>query len=272
MTRRLIVNADDLGLHPGINAGILDAHQNGIVTSASLSANGAALEDALAAARAAPGLAVGVHLTLVGERPVAPAAELPTLAPEGRLPGYFTALFGRLLLGRIRLAEIERELAAQVARVVDAGVAVSHLDSHQHVHLHPALLPVVARLARRFGIGAVRAAREVRALSGVRPALLAAFASRASRRLRGDGLRTPDACVGLAHSGRLDGARLAAVLATLPEGTSELVCHPGSGDAAISARYPWGFRWDEETRALCRPGLREELAAAGVRLVSYRDL
>jgi predicted glycoside hydrolase/deacetylase ChbG (UPF0249 family) len=266
------VNADDLGLHPGINAGILKTHREGIVTSASLSPNGACFEEAVRLAKATPSLAVGIHLTLVGEAPLSDPAAIPTLAPDGRLPHYFTTLFRRLLLGRISKDEIERELSAQVARAVDAGVRVSHLDSHQHVHLHPTLLPIVMRVARRFGIGAVRAARRVFALSGIRPALVSLFSRRAAASLRAGGLRTPDACLGLAETGGLDAPRLARLLAELPAGTSELICHPGLDGAAIARFYPWGFRWDEEARALTEPGLRDALAARGVALVSYREL
>lgn len=163
-------------------------------------------------------------------------------------------------------------MAAQVARAVDAGIKVSHLDSHQHVHLHPTLLPITMRVARRFAIGAVRAAREVFALSGIRPALLSLFARRAAGRLRANELRTPDACLGLAETGSLDEQRLAQVLAALPEGASELVCHPGIGGEAIARDYPWGFHWDDETRALTQPGLRERLIERGVVLISYREL
>jgi len=131
---------------------------------------------------------------------------------------------------------------------------------------------VVIRVASHFGVRAVRAAREVFALSGVRPALLWVFSRRAASRLRRHGLRTPDACLGLAETGGLDAVRLDALLAALPEGVSELVCHPGEGDAAISRDYPWGFHWDEETRALTAPGPRERLAKDGVVLVSYREL
>ncbi len=269
---RLIVNADDFGLHAGINAGIIKAHREGIVTSASLSPNGACFEEALGLARGAPSLAIGIHLTLVGEPPLTPAREIPTLAPDGKLPHYFTTLFRRLLLRRIAPHEIERELSAQVARAVDAGVRVSHLDSHQHVHLHPALLPIVMRVARRFGVGAARAARQVNAFSGIRPALVSLFSMRAAASLREGGLRTPDACVGLAETGGLDSARLGRLLRRLPAGTSELVCHPGLDGAAIARAYPWGFRWDEEAQALTQPGLRDALAASGVALISYREL
>lgn len=242
------------------------------MTSASLSTNGAAFEDAVALARASPSLAVGVHLTLVGEPPVSDPKTLPTLAPGGRLPHYFTLLFGRLLLGRVDPAEIERELVAQVSRAADAGVAVSHLDSHQHVHLHPTLAPIVAGVARRFGIRAVRAARRIVGRGALRPLLLAPFSRLAAARFRKDLLRTPDACLGLRETGKLDEARLLDLLNRLPPGTSELVCHPGSDDQAIGRDYAWGFQWDEERRALTSPSVKAKLQANRIALISYRDL
>ena len=270
--RRLIVSGDDLGLHPGINAGVVRCHREGIVTSASLCANGGAFEDAVTALRGAPDLDVGVHLTLVGEAPLLPKGSLPTLAPEGRLPPHFGALFLRLTLRRVRMAEVEEEMTAQVARARDAGLRVTHLDSHQHVHLHPALLPAVLRVARRFGIGAVRAAARSVSGSGLRPGLIGLVSKLGSRRLRAAGVRTPDTLVGLAETGRLDEARLRAVVAALPEGTSELVCHPGAGDGAIASAYGWGFRWDEEAAALTAPAVRETLRREGIQLIAYRDL
>jgi hopanoid biosynthesis associated protein HpnK len=266
------VSGDDLGLHPGINAGVVRGHREGIVTCASLCANGAAFEDAVLALRAAPDLDVGVHLTLVGEAPLLSPDRLPTLAPDGRLPDHFGGLFLRVMLGRIREAEIEEEMSAQVARARDAGLRVSHLDSHQHVHLHPALLPVVLRVARRFGIGAVRAAARVGPWRRFRPALVGLAARLGRGRLRAAGVRTPDSLVGIAETGRLDEAGLRAVVAALPEGTSELVCHPGSGDGAIASAYGWGFRWDEETAALTGAAVRETLRREAVQLIAYRDL
>jgi hopanoid biosynthesis associated protein HpnK len=270
--KRLIVCADDLGLHPGINAGILECHRKGIVTSASISPSGQAFEEACGLLRGAPQLDLGVHLTLVGEAPVSSPATLPTLAPEGRFPRDYAVLFRRLLLRRVREEEVERELVAQVARVRDAGIAVSHLDGHQHVHLHPALLPVVIRVAQRFGVKALRAASRVIPMTGMKPALIALFARRGVNRVRRAGLKTPDVFLGLADTGRLDVARLLRLLGRLPPGTSELVCHPGAGDASIAAAYPWGFRWDAEAAALTSPAVREALGRERIQLLAYRDL
>ena len=270
--RRLIVSGDDLGLHPGINAGVVRCHLEGIVTSASLCANGAAFDDALAALRGAPDLDLGVHLTLVGEAPLLAAGSLPTLARDGRLPADFRSLFFRLMLGRIRMSEVEAEMAAQVGRARDAGLRVTHLDSHQHVHLHPALLPAVLGIARRFGIGAVRAPSRSVSGAGLRPALIGLASRLAARRLRAADVRTPDTLVGIAETGGLDEARLQVVVSSLPEGTSELVCHPGAGDGPIAAAYAWGFRWDAEAAALTAPAVRETLRREAVQLIAYRDL
>jgi hopanoid biosynthesis associated protein HpnK len=270
--KRLIVSGDDLGLHPGINAGVLHCHREGIVTSASLCPNGAAFQDALLGLRGAPDLDVGVHLTLVGEKPALPAEKLPTLAPGGRLPPDFKALFLRLALRRVRASEIEEEMTAQVARARDAGVRVSHLDSHQHVHLHPAVLPIVLRVARRFGIGAVRASPRMSAPRSVRSALLTLASRAAAGRMRAAQVRTPDVLVGIAETGRLDEALLLALVAALRDGASELVCHPGAGDGAIGAAYEWGFRWDGEAAALTSPRVREAVRREGVRLIAFADL
>jgi hopanoid biosynthesis associated protein HpnK len=272
MSRRLIVNADDLGLHEGINAGIVRSHHEGIVTSASLCTNGAAFADAVKKLRDAPRLGIGIHLTVVGsETPL--VADLPTLAPRGRLPHTFALLFRDLAMGRVRRSEIAAEMAAQVERAADAGLQVTHLDSHQHVHLHPALLPIVIEVAQRFGIRALRAARRVSPIRGLKAALIGMLSWPASARVRLAGLKTPDTFVGAGDSGRLDEARLSRLIEALPAGTSELLCHPGTGTDTIAAAYPdWGFRWDDEARALTAPGIREGLRRAGVTLTSYREL
>ncbi len=269
--RRLIVNADDLGLHARIDAGILRSHRDGIVTSASISPNGASFVEAAAAARAS-GLPVGIHLTLVGEAPVSAPEAVPSLAPAGRLPPGYRDLFRRLLLGRVRRPELERELEAQVARARDAGLEITHLDSHQHVHLHPALLPLTLALARRFGIPAVRAAPWVWPVDGIRTLTVALLMRRAAGCARREGLRVPDMAMGIAETGGLREERLVQILEHLSAGTSVLVCHPGSADAEIDAAYGWHFHWDDETRALTSPAVREILRRRTIQLIDYRDI
>jgi hopanoid biosynthesis associated protein HpnK len=270
--KRLIVNADDLGLHDGMNEGILHAHLAGIVTSASIVTNGDAFNHACRALGRAPDLDLGVHLTLVGEAPLSFLDRVRGLAPNGRLPRTYGVLFRRLFLARIPEEELRIEIEAQIARARDAGLALSHLDSHQHVHLHPAVFPIVMRAAQRFGIRAVRAARNVVSIRQPRAAILAPFARRARRQARHADLAAPDTFLGMAETGRLDENRLLNLIRRIPRGDSELVCHPGLGNDEISTTYGWGFDWDKETKALTSANVREAIESAGILLVRYIDL
>ena len=153
--KRLIVNADDFGLHAAVNHGIRDAYSGGIVTSTSLMAVGAAFDEAVAIARDCPELGVGVHLTLVGARPVA-SAVASLVDGKGDFCASYPVFLRRYLQGTIRRDEVARELAAQIEKVTQAGIRPTHLDSHQHLHVVPGISAIVLDLARRFAIPAVR--------------------------------------------------------------------------------------------------------------------
>jgi len=157
VVRRLVVNADDLGLTVGVNDGIFDAHDHGILTSASLFAGAPATSDAIRRARGRPSLGVGVHLALVDGTPTLPPRRVPTLvADDGRFRRSWKPFIVACLRGRVSLAEVELELTAQVDRLRSAGVRLTHLDAHKHVHAYPPVFAIVARLAGRFGIPVVR--------------------------------------------------------------------------------------------------------------------
>ena len=239
--RALIVNGDDFGLTPGVNAGILDAHVRGILTSASLFANAPATEDAIQIARRTPTLGVGCHLTLVDGQPTLPASLLPTLAPAGRFHSTWTAFIRGAAMGRIAQREVERELEAQIDRIRSAGVQATHLDAHKHVHTFPPVFAIVARLARRFGIRAIRipcespparlAARYAFVAGANRQAIenlaLAPWAWRDRRVLTREGVPPAAHFRGRVLTGLLTSRSLQGVLRSLPEGVSELMTHPG---------------------------------------------
>ena len=154
--KQLIVNADDFGYTCGVNRGIVDAYRTGILTSASLMANGAAFEDAVERAKAEPGLDVGCHVNLVEGLPLSPSAEIPHLVgPEGRFHSA-SGLALRLVANTIPVVELERECMAQVEKLHRAGIRPSHLDTHKHTHLHPRVASVLARMAQHFSIGWIR--------------------------------------------------------------------------------------------------------------------
>jgi len=250
MQRRLIVTADDVGLHPGMTEGAIHSHREGIVTACSIVANGVAFEDAVARLREVPSLDVGVHLTLVEERPLTAM----------RFPRKYTSFVPLYVLRAISLRAIERELRAQIERVLAAGLRVTHLNGHQHLHLLPRIFAVVMRLANEYGIGYVRIVDDHGSASRRLP--IAALSS-LGRRARNE--KTNDRTIGVADAGHL---RDVAPLLDHIEGVTELVTHPGVGVSG----YAWGYDWEEETRALCDPRLRAELAARGIELTSPRGL
>jgi predicted glycoside hydrolase/deacetylase ChbG (UPF0249 family) len=272
---RLIVNADDLGLHPALDGGILRAHREGIVTSATVLVTGPSAPEAVARARA-QGLALGVHLALSTRLPpAAPASQVPTVAPGGRLrPGW--AAFARDWLGgRVRREELERELAAQVARARALGAEVDHLDAHQHLHLLPGVRPLVEALARREGL-ALRWPDRLPRLGwlrapgpAVKTTLLAVLARLAPR--PAPGVRRVSAG-GVFEAGRLDEPALLALLAALPPGDFELGCHPGEGRPQVPEDPRWTYGWQAELEALTSPRVRARLEALGVELTTYGAL
>ena len=280
--RRLIVNADDFGLHAAVNRGILTAHTEGIVSSTSLMAGGAAFDDAVRIARHCPQLGVGVHLTLVGARPVLPVAEVSSLLDEaGDFYGSYPLFIKRFLRGKIRLAEVERELAAQIDRVRMAGIQPSHLDSHQHLHVLPGIGGLVLDLARRFSIRAIRIPAEPVAFIGATPATVGRLAGRGGLTMLANlfrqhaaaaGIRTSDHFFGMLAGGQLTEPALLAILRRLPPGDSELMTHPGFADESLADAFRWDYQWDAERQALTAPAVRALLAERQIRLISFREL
>jgi chitin disaccharide deacetylase len=276
--KHLIVNADDLGLTPGVNRGILRAFQNGIVTSASLLVTGSAFEEAVALARQNPELDIGLHLTLVEERAALPPEALPTLVDKtGRLPGTKGEFFKRALLGRISWDEVEREIATQIARFQQTGLRLSHLDSHQHLHMFPPVFQIVTRLTRGMDHVWIRnSAGPWRKLPGVRTGqwfqrLGLNLACLWARGLHNPpGLQMPDGMYGFEVGGSLTRSALEQILREIPDGLYELSCHPGEGDKETCARYGhWGYRWAEELEALTAPETRSLLQEQKIALTSF---
>jgi len=270
---RLIVNADDFGSSAAVNAGVERACRDGVVTSASLVAGGSAFADALARLDGLPQLGVGVHLTLAGGRAVAPPASAPTLiAEDGSLPRNAYAFARAHVSGKIANADVRTELAAQLARVRDAGVRVTHVDGHLHLHQFPGVAPLVVELAREFGVGAARRSRcrlwpAGRRWLGRQVALRCcaeAFGRLAARA----GLKMPDGLEGQAWAGALTAERLIEMVEKLAPGTWELVCHPATANATGDEAYDRAG----ELAALTAPALREACEERGVRLINFAAL
>lgn len=275
MNRLLIVNADDYGLTPAVSRGILRAHREGIVTSTSVLAIAPGFPEASAWLSETPSLGVGVHLAAVGEDPpLLPAARVPSLVDrDGHLPPSWKHFLLHALSGRIRPADLESEFAVQIERVLALGVPVTHVDTHQHLHLWPEVREAVLRLARRFGIRGIRIPRSsARRILGLGVTL---FSAPLRRRARQEGLRFPDATVGFDEAGRMGRARLARAIDRLAHSTAqtaEIIVHPGEAHDPDRERYAWNYRWEEELAALVDGKARAHLERAGFRLGTFADL
>jgi chitin disaccharide deacetylase len=280
-TPYLIVNADDLGISSSVNRAIFEGHDHGVITSASLMATGAAFDEAVLGAKARPGLGVGVHLVLHDEKPILPPERIPDLVgADGRLKPLGSVVRS-LILGRIPVAQAEAEYAAQIERVIAAGIRPTHFDSHCHLHAFPALGRVVHALGKRYGITCARRP-ELDSLSefiGAPPsryplALLITLSHKLAHLRLGDALRMPDDFIGLGRSGDLDSGWVVRAVASLAPGrVSELMVHPSDGTDAGDPHGDHGpAKRRVEFESVTSPLVRAALEKRGVKLVDYRFL
>ncbi len=278
---RLIVNADDLGLSEPINEGIFLAHRRGLVTSASIMTVGKAFDHAVERLTDVPYLDIGVHLTLVAEEPL--IRRNTTLINGGnRFPKDIGAFLMAYLTRGIRLEDIRREWIAQIEKALDRGISVTHMDSHQHVHVLPGIAEVARELADRYKIPFIRIPsetfqgymlqdlRNIRRLMG--EVALKTFCLMVPREsaLQGNGL-IPH-FLGFFFGGRLDSEGLKRILtSTKPGETYELMCHPGFAPTEPEYRQ-WHYRHEGELMTLASPKLRSELETNGIHLCRFWDL
>ncbi|MDU2065885.1 MAG: ChbG/HpnK family deacetylase [Sporomusaceae bacterium] len=281
--KRLIVNADDFGLHPLVNAGIVEGHKAGCITSTSLMPGGAAFTEAVALAKEIPDLGIGIHLTLVGgEKPLCQPEEIPSLVAENNC---FAADYGSFLqkyfTGKIRRKEIEIELRAQVEKAMASGLSITHIDSHQHMHVVPGIVDIVIRLAQEYEIKAVRIPSESYFFFGKYPCSLGRFLGRGALSLLAKqsryayakaGLSQPDHFFGMLAGGSLLPEYFLEILKSLPEGTSEIMIHPGKENQKLSNNYPWRYHWQDELAAVLQEENRLLLAKNNIELISFKEL
>ena len=274
--KSVIFTADDFGLADALNGAVALAHRKGLLACASLMAAGPRTQEALSLARTLPGLCLGVHLTLIQGRAVLAPEAVPLLVDSrGFFPHNPVATGWRYFCQPRLWPEIRRELAAQIEVVLEAGLRVWHLNGHLNLHLHPSIFPVVADLAREYGIPAVRLAREdwrttlALAPDGPLPkiaqGLIFAWLSRRAERIaRAAGLVFNDHLFGLTNDGRMTEAHVTGLVDRLQPGVTEIYCHPGLSPDPELTRWAPRYRRREELAALLSPRLKAALAAAGL--------
>jgi predicted glycoside hydrolase/deacetylase ChbG (UPF0249 family) len=268
--KQLIVNADDFGFTRDVNLGIVHAYTQGILTATTLMANGREFDHAVSLSREHPALDIGCHLVLIGES---------SLLPGGRvLPSGVQQLVAAVALRRIAPYD---ELKPQVEKILDAGIRATHLDTHKHTHLLPPVLDAVARLSEEFRIPWVRRPFDF-PMSGSKGVPWAKQLTSRSfgvmrrhfhGKLASHGCRTTDHFAGFQITGRFQSRQLIQLLHSLPDGSTEFMCHPGFCTSELRAaptRLKESRR--EELDALTTPEVRQTVGQLGISLVRYADL
>ncbi len=281
--RRLIVNADDFGLTSGVNRGIVEAHERGIVTSATLMACGAKFQEAVDMASRNPRLSVGCHVLLVDASPALELQQVSSLATGNsgapRFRNSLVSFAGLAIARRLGEDQIEAEITAQIRKLQGAGIHVSHLDSHKHTHMFPPVFRPMLRAAKKCGVSAVRNPFEPLFFAGTQNwkrrfqlGILRSFRTTFRKALEESGLRTPDGCVGIVATGGLTRQTFRHLIKDLPEGTWEFVSHPGYNDAELDGiKTRLRHSRENELAILTSTETKELLQRERIELISYRE-
>lgn len=278
--RYIIINADDFGRHAEINRAVEEGLVHGCLRSATVMPGGAAFAGAIDIARRHEELGLGVHFTLVDGHPILPPEEIPSLVgSEGDFLPDHTALLKRYLKGSINLEEVRRELAAQLQKVEATGIPISHVDSHQHMHTLPGIIDIVLDLAARAGIRAVRTPRTplfAGAFGGLGQLVgrlgLSTLARLAACKAHRRGLLTPDHFAGIVAGEAVSEGELLHLIAHLPQGTTEVMMHPGTKNDVLQEDSGWQHDFESELAAILSPRVEAALQKAEVEPVNFCHL
>jgi hopanoid biosynthesis associated protein HpnK len=271
--KRLVVTADDFGASRAINEAVETAHREGILTSASLMAGEAFVDDAVERARRMPTLGVGLHVALTNARPVLSPTLVPDLVDaDGYFDSHLVRAGVRYFAVRRARAQLRAEIRAQFEAFAATGLPLDHVNSHNHMHVHPTIFTMLYEIGTEFGMRAMRVPFEPRygSLAGIGNALLfAPWAALMRERLERAGILSNDAIFGLNDTARLDEARTLAIVEQLPGGLNELYCHPRSEEGDPGACSAARHARAQELYALCSPRVRAAIARENVALVTF---
>jgi len=281
--KRVIINADDFGLIQGVNEGIIRAYREGVLSSATLMANAPGFEHAVELAGQNKDLGVGVHLNILRGKPLSESRHVASLmTKEGMFCPSVYRLYRRLKLRRIDLGEVEKELRAQIEKVMNAGIVPSHLDSEKHSHMIGPLFTVVLKLAKDYRISKIRFIREFcltpRLMQMGKSLLISLPSSALKERMAAEGIKSSDHFCGICDSGRVTAERLQKFLLRLKDGATEIMVHPGFiSQDLIELEKTFGSYYinrcrELELKALLDSGVKKILSDHGIRLMSFHHL
>lgn len=281
--KKLIINADDFGIHDVVNEAVYEAYKHGILTSTSLMASGPSFEEAVRLAKEMPHIGIGIHLTLVGSLPtVLPPDRIPSLTwQDGMFCHDYMDLLKRDMLGKVSLQEVYDEWDAQIKKIMSTGLPVTHIDGHQHLHMWNHFFPITLRLAEKYHIPCMRVPDEnmffdVRISNLMRSLArdgLTFMARLHRKKLSESHIITNDHFYGMLYGGHLYPGRMMKILRHLEPGTTEIMCHPSSDENAIEQIYHWAYHGETaDFKSLMSPEAADFIKQNNIKLISYRDL
>ncbi len=280
--KKLIVNADDFGLHHEVNQAVIEGYQRGCIRSTSLMPTGAAVEEACQLARENPGLGIGIHITLVAEKPVLPVEKVSTLLDES---GHFHAdhmvFIKNYIQGKIDKGQLYAECEAQIARAMSLGLNITHLDSHQHLHTLPGVTEICLELMKKYGICKMRFPGEAFLFTGgydsgmfrrVAKCGLTVCAMLARNQARKYAVAMPEHFFGMLAGGHMEEKYFMNILKSLPEGVSEIMVHPGKDAKVLGGVYDWQYHWEDELASVTSKNALDYLNEHKIELISFKEL
>ncbi|MDY3974596.1 ChbG/HpnK family deacetylase [uncultured Veillonella sp.] len=279
---RLIVNADDFGLHEEVNKGIVHGHKEGIITSTSLLANGYDFDGAVAAAKNLPELGIGIHTALVGGLPpLSEPHKVPSLLENGKFVESYPAFLKKAATGQINFQEVYHELNLQFEKIMSSGLNITHVDGHQHLHVLPQITPIMVTLLKKYGIKKMRIPAEDKFFrNGITQwgrfagkVGLAEVADHAYTFTSRHGIWSPRYFWGMMSGGHLNEERLLEILGRVAKtrGSHEIMTHPGAKDSVLEKEFNWGYHWESELYSMCSPVVKEFIRAHEIRLLNYGE-
>lgn len=265
--KQVIFTADDFGLAPEVNEAVEEAHSKGVLSCASLMVGAPAAADAVARAKRLPNLRVGLHVTVADGKALLPPVEIPRLADAaGNLPRNLAAAGVHWFFSPAARRDLAREIRAQFAAFRASGLALDHVNAHNHMHLHPTVLGIIIDIARDHGSPPMRLPWEPPA------GLLAPWLALLRRRLRAAGIRHNDVLVGMAATGHLTADRVCAALTRIKDGVTEFYFHPASRSTPDLETQAPGYDRLGELDALLNPMVAAALRDLGLKTVGFADL
>ena len=283
----LIVSADDFGLTKGVNQAIINSFKHGILTSTSLLVNGFAIDDAIKLLQSNKGLDVGIHLTVTQGFPLLKSNLISSIIANGNLfyPNY-KKLFLKMLLKKVNIKDIEREFRKQLDFAFNAGLNISHIDTHQHIHPHPSILNLIIKLAIEYNIKAVRLPFlnplsslklifNKKIINNLTKILVYPLKFYTVKKLSQYKITFPDSLIGYYFTGQLNEKNLLISLENIKTTYSELICHPSIHQEHLSLIFPGGYRkfqWQAEYQALISEKVKDKLKELNIELINFKDL